>query len=273
MISRTIVLVLVSIIAVSLLVSYNPIFTSKSISNHGVANESFPLNATISLESSRLIDKILLDPRVQYMIHKYGFQIERRNISIVDVREINGNYEVTLIFGNKTNSGLVLLIKCLVDKGMNLIRITQIAPVVKSVIINDYRLSISKANELISRRTVLERIYYDPRVNKIMNKYEVSFSDFMEAVKSVGLEGNRTSSMLVMQIIIYKIRKNNTTEYVIDKPGMFNVLMEHSSACPIVDIIKIYFYNEDDTINIIGVSVQQGVLDPRCFFGPAISRR
>ncbi len=238
------------------------------------SNDTVKTNNTnnFSINKSKVIEAILNDPTVKDVIKRLKIKIDKESIRIEKINKTNNQIEVTALLNSTSDSQFALKVKCLVDQNSNLIKILQISPIVKPLTYDSDRLSISKAKKLLKRIDVLKKIYYDPRVYKLMKKYNISFKDFVEATKPVGLEGNKTFVALSIEITIYKVHIGNKTLYLIDKPSTYRKF-HNGSSCPIIDIINIYFYNKQDTVEVICTNILQDVLDIRCFAGAEIPKR
>jgi len=224
------------------------------------------------IDKDKVIEAILNNPTVRDVINRLKIKIDKESIRIEKINKTNNGIEISILLNSTSDSQFALKVKCLVNQNSNLIKILQVSPIVKPLTYNSDRLSTSKAKKLLKRIDVLKKIYYDPRVYKIMKKYNISFKDFVEATKSVGLEGNKTYDTLSIQMFIYVIHKGNTTIYIVDKPSTYEKF-HNMSFCPPVIWIDIQFYNEQNTVEVTGVLEDSFYMDPRCFLGPMMPKK
>ncbi len=237
-------------------------------------NNTTRTNNTISfsINKSKVIEAILNDPTVKDVIKRLKIKINRESIRIEKINKTNNHIEVTILLNSTSDSQFALKVKCLIDQNSNLIKILQVSPIVKPLTYDSDRLSMSKAKKLLKRIDVLKKIYYDPKVYRIMKKYNISFKDFVGATKSIGLKGNKTLSTLSVSFFVYKIQKGNTTLYIVDNPNTYRKF-HNNSYCPSAIYIDIMFYNKQNTVEVIGTDVYYFYMDPRCFLGPMIPKR
>ena len=214
----------------------------------------------IIINIDKLVDELLENNTVQDMINKLGLRIDKYRTKVKYTGMRGENIEVIVLFTDATNTGLALRIDCIIDKYSNLIEILQITPVSEQ----SNKVNIYEARRIIMQRENLRKIYYNPKVHKIMNKYNISFNDFLEANKDVQL---RNGSNFDLILTVLRINKDNTTEYLVYKPEMAGMIM-NMTECPLTDIIEIHLAIEHGRVNVIGANILHDGPFILCFFGP-----
>ncbi|GEM_PF-4895045 len=220
----------------------------------------------INLNKEKIIDSLLNDPLFKSIVDNLGLKINPSSAKITKVQKQGNATEATIVFNDTGNPMYILMVKCIIGEDSRVEKVLSVAPVVKSVI--NQSLSIPKAEELVKNISVLKKIYHDPRVHKLMMRYNISFNNFVEAYKSIGLIGTANYSALSIQIIVYKIKTGNRTIYLVDRPGIKRP--EDNGICPLVDIIDIQFIIINNTIEITRTDVIHDTFDPKCFTGSEI---
>ncbi len=149
-------------------------FINKISSTPITTNNTTRTNSTdtFSINKSKIIQAILNDPTVKDLIKRLKIKIDVKSINIEKINKTNNGIEVTVLLNSTSDSQFALKVKCLVNQNSKLIKILQISPIVKPLISNSDRLSTSKAKKLLKRIDVLKKIYYDPKVYRIMKKIQ-----------------------------------------------------------------------------------------------------